>query len=174
MKGNGLVEGMLNVIDTLTSQSIIVTGVSDFFGQVIFHSDVNFQGRPTFNSDTAGTAVIEKGDTSVSVTFDKEYESLPIVNTSISLTFDSKNKTQAEIKAQDDLEQRVLNGDIRYIITKKTTRGFTIKLNQATVQDLEFSWSAVAVKNGKTTMSDGTVTGEQTTPTPSDSPTPTP
>ncbi|MEK7549151.1 MAG: hypothetical protein AAB496_01525, partial [Patescibacteria group bacterium] len=111
--------------------------------------DVEFRGRPTFNKDTAGVALIKKDATTASVVFEKEYETAPIVNASVSLDFDTDGKTDEEKRIQEELEQKVLDGDIRYIITKKTKKGFTIKLSKKVDVDLGFSWIALAVKDGK-------------------------
>src|SRR4029077_4544073 len=85
IKGNGLVEGILHVADTLFANNFIANGISDFFGKVIFHTGVTFENTPIFNSDTAGFAVIKKGSDRVEVKFTKLYDQTPIVNASITL-----------------------------------------------------------------------------------------
>ena len=62
-----------------------------FFEQVVFKKDVEFasrpmfdkgldiSGQPTFNKDTAGYAIIGKGNQSVEVDFDQAYDSPPVV-----------------------------------------------------------------------------------------------
>lgn len=161
VKGNGLFEGVLNVVDTITSPNIIVGKLATFFGDVIFKGNISFFGRPTFNSDTAGFAVVKKDADSVSVTFEKEYEQTPLVNISITL---DKNENSS---AQNALEQQVLNGDIRYIVTQINTKGFIIKINKGVPIDIRFSWSALAVKDAKTVTSNGVLSITPTlTPTP--------
>lgn len=147
VKGNGLVEGMLMVIKSITTPNLLVSDFASFFGDVIFKRNVTFEGRPTFNSDTAGIAIVNKGDSSVEVTFDQEYDSIPIVTASISLD------NQSDVAVQNQLEDQILNGNITYVVTKKTTKGFVIKLNQAAKSDINFSWVAISVKNGKITSS---------------------
>src|SRR5260221_4403226 len=61
VQGNGFVEGILSVIDTIMTKNLIVNSISDFFGNVVFHSERPFQGRQTFNSNTAGFALIKQG-----------------------------------------------------------------------------------------------------------------
>jgi len=77
VKGSGLIEGMLNVVDSFTANDIVINGLATFFDNVVFKKDVTFEGRPTFNNDTAGFAVIKKGDTKVDITFVKAYDSTP-------------------------------------------------------------------------------------------------
>jgi hypothetical protein len=51
----------------------------EFFGNVIFHGDITFLGRPVFNKDTAGHAFIQTGTDEVAVIFEKEYTQNPVV-----------------------------------------------------------------------------------------------
>jgi len=122
-------------------------------------SDVEFFGRPYFNADTAGFAIIEKGAASVSISFDQEYLDQPIVNATIAV--DSASNSA-------DLENVILSNDIRYIVTRKSTQGFTIILNKEAPEDIAFSWIALAVKNPKIFHS------APLTPTPTATPTSTP
>ncbi len=156
VKGNGLVEGILSVIDTVMTKNLIVNSISDFFGNVVFHNDTSFQGRPTFNSDSAGFAVIKQGAQLVNIVFDKEYENSPVVTASISLP-----------TGNDATESAALASG-QYAVTKRTTKGFTIKLASPAAEDTTFSWSAVSIKDAKTSV------GSQIVPTPTFTPTPTP
>jgi len=52
--------------------------------------------------------------------------------------------------AQQNLEDAILSGDIRYIVTNRTVQGFTIKLNKSAPADIQFSWTALSVKDPKT------------------------
>ncbi|MBI2009536.1 MAG: SH3 domain-containing protein, partial [Candidatus Chisholmbacteria bacterium] len=168
--GSALVEGVLNVVDTLTSARLIVNDLAYFFGEVVFKSKVWFAGRPTFNQDTAGVAVIRKGADEVVVSFDEEYEQVPMVNVSVTLEFDQAKASAEQVAEQERLEQAILNGDLRYIVTRKTTRGFVIKLSQAATEGLTFSWTALAVKDGKTVFSEPL--GLENSPSPGPSPGP--
>lgn len=157
VKGNGLVEGILSVIDTVMTKNLIVSSVSDFFGNVIFHTDVNFQGRPTFNSDSGGFAVIKQGAQSVDVKFDKEYGTTPVVTANITLS------------TNNDATESAILATTYYAIVNRTTKGFTIKLNAPAIEDIPFSWSAVSIKDAKTSVGDTPVT-----PVPTFTPIPTP
>jgi hypothetical protein len=121
--------------------------VVEFFGNVIFHADVTFLGRPTFNSDTGGFAVINTGAHEVTINFDKEYQNTPIV-----------------IGSPDTA--------VLYSITDVSTKGFKIKLTQVEKQDIKFSWTATAVKDAKTSVGTApTPTPEAGTPIPTEIPT---
>ncbi len=159
-------------------QNVIFRGDVSFLGNVKYLSDITFQGRPTFNKDTAGFAVIYKDADTVEVVFEKEYAQIPLVNISITLDdlchpeLDSgsqdslatpQNDNECKTK-QETLEQAILSGDIRYIVTKRTTKGFIIKINKVAPDDVKFSWSALSVKDAKTFQSVILGTSEMRTP----------
>jgi DNA-binding transcriptional MerR regulator len=161
VKDSALVESVLSVVDMLTSARLIVSDAASFLGNVVFKKDVTFEGRPTFNQDTAGVATIKQGDHQVVVNFIKEYTNSPVVNISISL---DKGVDQT---TQDNLEQAILNGDIKYIVTEKTNKGFIIKLNKSAPADLTFSWTSLAT-TGRTSSSNlNSVPSASPTPSPS-------
>jgi hypothetical protein len=123
----------------------VFNNVAEFFNKVIFHSDVNFLGRATFNKDSGGFAIITSGTQEVGVNFTNEYPSIPIVTGSPDTA-------------------------VLYAITDVTTKGFKIRLNQVAAQDVKFSWSAVAIKEAQTATS----ATAMPSPAPSGTPTPTP
>ncbi len=142
--GNGLIQGALNVLDSLTTNNFLVSGFSYFMNDVVFKGNVRFNSTPTFNSDTAGFAVIKQGEDTVSVTFDNEYADTPVVTASIAL-----DKINDQV-AQKALEDAILNGNLSYVITDRTTQGFTIRLNKPAPEDINFSWVALSVQDAKT------------------------
>ncbi|MDO8604008.1 MAG: hypothetical protein Q7K40_01180, partial [bacterium] len=135
--------------------------------EVTFSSDTIFFGRPYFTTDTAGFAVVKKGSREVTVTFDREYLEQPIVNASISL-----NET-ADTATDTTKAEAIFGNDIRYLITKKNAKGFTILLNKPAVDDTQFSWTAFAVKGAKTFESALSEPTSVVTPAPAE-PIPTP
>lgn len=140
VKSNGFFEGILSVVDTLLTKNFIVSGISQFFGDIFFKGNVFFTGRPTYNSDTAGFALIKKGAQKVTVTFDQEYATRPVITANISLSTDN-----------DATESAVLSG-VGYTIVDVTTKGFSIKLATVAPDDIPFSWSALSVSNAKTSI----------------------
>ncbi|MEK7072382.1 MAG: DUF5011 domain-containing protein, partial [Patescibacteria group bacterium] len=100
-------------------------------------SDTEFLGRLYFNSDTAGFALIKQGDKSVDIVFEREYAEQPIINTSISLDGDESSA------------DNIFNNDIKFTVIKKNLKGFTIILNKPADSDINFGWTAIAVKNPK-------------------------
>ena len=100
----------------------------EFFGKVIFHSEVSFLGRPTFNSDSGGFAEIKAGALEVIVNFDQEYENIPIITGSP-------------------------DAAVIYAISDVDTKGFKIKLSQAETRDIRFGWTATAISDAKTFVS---------------------
>lgn len=126
---------------------LVVTENFQLFGEAVFF------GRPYFNTDTAGFAVIKKGQKSVRIVFDKEYLDQPIVNATLSLNEakEASDATQEKIaelqKAEDELTEKLFASGVQYFITKKNVHGFTILLNKALGEDVQFSWMALAVKN---------------------------
>ena len=143
----------LNIDNLWSASGLSVNTIATFFdglkvdtidsigGLLSVLSDVEFLGRPYFNTDTAGFALIKQGDKNVDVVFDREYVEQPIINVSMSSVDD------------ETLSNDIFNNDIRFAITKKTQKGFTITLNKPAVSDINFDWTAFAVKNAKKSIS---------------------
>ena len=166
VKGSGIVHGVLNVIETITARNLLVGGWADFMN-AIFRGDVDFQGRPTFNKDTAGIAVIKKDADTVEVTFDKEYSSMPIV--SASMAFEDVTVTEGTNgdEHKQSLEQKIFDQGYTFIISRKTTKSFIIRLNKPAAEDVTFSWTALSIKEAKKIQSSKSATGKSIpTPTP--------
>ena len=161
-----------NAFDSLTSvttQNLKATGDSSFEGKaqfaglsffsstttfdgaVSFGSAVEFNLPPIFNKDTAGFAIIKEGARKVEVVFEKPYITQPITSASISLEDIIIPATEVEpeaIQALSDADaQAFLDQGISYIITNKTARGFTIRINKNAPRDIRFSWTALSVKD---------------------------
>jgi len=85
VQGNGFIQGALNVLNNLTTNNLLVSNFAYFINDVVFKGNVRFTGTPTFNSDTAGFAVVQQGQDTVQITFDNEYANTPIVTASIAL-----------------------------------------------------------------------------------------
>ncbi len=140
--------------DILATVSDMINGIfnktAEFFAKVIFHSDVAFLGRPTFNKDTAGFAYVLSGQDEVEVSFAKEYATLPVVTTSVNLVGGVS-----------------LNDVPAFAIYDATTKGFKIKLAKKTGLDIGFSWMALAVEGGLPAVTQSH--GDTVTPTPTTS-----
>jgi hypothetical protein len=102
-------------------------GLVTFVEKTIFRNDIRFEGRPTFNNDTAGFAVIYPTQTEVEVKFDKPYEHPPVVVVSL------RNGKFATYSHKD-----------------VTTDGFKIVLPGPASDELEFSWIALSVTDART------------------------
>lgn len=144
VKGNGLFEGILTVIDTLNVHDLFVNGMSDFVGNVIFHNNATFKKHVNFASDSAGVVTVKKGDQKVDVIFTQEYSNSPIVTTSIALDhMDDADIASASATA-------LFGQDYKVLVVQKSTKGFTILLNKPASDDLHISWTAIGVdENGK-------------------------
>lgn len=147
VKGNGLFEGVLTILDTLTTNNFIVNGVSTFFQDAMFKAKVVFEGPVTFSSDAGGQAVVTKGTDRVTVSFDQEFEQNPIVNASVS--FDEQKDSQGNVVPTDQLEQEFFDQGYSYLIVNKSTKGFTIVLNKKAMDDVNFTWTTLRVKDAK-------------------------
>lgn len=143
VKGTGLFEGLLTVLDTLTTHNFIVTGVSDFFSTVIFHSNLTVSGKIQVGKDTAGVAIIPKGQSSVHIEFGASYGNTPIVTAS--LVVDEQKNSDGSVA--QDVGQSVLSANYSYIVTQRSIHGFTILLNKPAADDLKFSWVALSTDN---------------------------
>ncbi len=126
-----------------------------FFGKTLFKGTVSFEQAPSFGGDTAGFAIIEKGAKKVRITFDSPYEKQPIVT--VTLTNDaSPLLSDADESLKKDIEvlekeylESVFDKNIRYLVTEKSPRGFTLVLAEKAPRDLQFSWMALSVDKAK-------------------------
>jgi hypothetical protein len=129
------------------SQAIqnLLENAIDFLAEVTFHANVHFLGRPTFNNDTAGLAIIKSGDDEVEVLFEKEYTEDPVVTINV---YASNTALINELPV--------------YAVSDVTKKGFVIKTSHTLSTDLTFSWTAISVANKKSFSSKG----QTPTPTP--------
>jgi hypothetical protein len=141
---NNINAGVQIITPKIIANGLTVDTISSINDAINFENDTVFFGRPYFNSDTAGFAVIKKGQQSVDVTFDNPYLDDPIVSATI--TMDNSGNSVDDTAAVED----IFNNNIQYVVTNKSTAGFTIVLNKPAVVDTTFSWIALAVKNAKT------------------------
>lgn len=147
-----------NVIDYITKiVSDLFKKTVEFFGNIIFHADVSFLGRPIFNKDTAGFAVVKTGDSEVAVRFDREYANEPVVNISLNI---------AGVVDMNNLPE--------FAVADVNTQGFKIKMSRSTSMDIRFSWIAIAVSESDKFESNGVVATPTPTLTVTQSATPSP
>jgi hypothetical protein len=140
----GLAQLSLNVLgDLAVGNGLTVKGKAVFDDTVIFNNDVVFNNGPIFGKDTVGLAVIKSGSDRVDIVFDKEYPELPIVFANISFDLLKNGDGQADDPANKSLEEKILANGYTYIVTRKTTKGFTIVLNKTAGDDIAFSWTAL-------------------------------
>ena len=116
-----------------------VTSIGNASSSMNILSDTFFFGRPYFTTDTGGTAIIKKGAVRVEVTFEREYIETPIINASVVF---ATSTTDEQINS-------FFNDGVQFVITKRTTQGFTILINKPSSNDIVFNWTALAVKDSK-------------------------
>jgi hypothetical protein len=136
---------------------LMVDSIGSLGDQIAFMNDTVFIGRPYFNADMGGSAVVSAGHRAVDVVFDQEYLAQPIVNASIALD----ERTDAEREADPTYvdgqrEDAVFAENIQYLITKKSTKGFTILLRSRAETDIPFNWTALAIKDANIFFSTST------------------
>jgi hypothetical protein len=147
--------------DTQFDGDTIFAKLATFLGDTLFRGKVMFEKTPTFGSDTAGFAVIEKGAKRVRVSFDTAYERQPIVAVTLTNdrspllddTADDALKVDVALVEKDYLDN-LFAADMKYVVTEKSTSGFTIVLNKNAPDDLQFSWVAIAVKKASISVSE--------------------
>ncbi len=137
VKQNALVEGMLQVVDTLTATNSIVTSLATFMGDAVIHGNTHLLGDIFVNRDHAGMVSIPAGSDHVSITFSKDYQATPVITANIAL----------DASVGSDVTQAIVSGDIRYTLTQISPHGFTIQLNKTVTSPVPFSWTAVSVEN---------------------------
>ncbi len=129
----------------ITENRNIFSTIAQFLSDVIYKGNVQFFGRATFNSDSAGFALIKTDADQVQVTFTTPYTDVPVVVAS-----PDKN--------------------VQFSVTDVDVNKFFIKLNQTATENIRFSWTATAVNGAKTFES--TVSGALASPSPSLLPSP--
>jgi hypothetical protein len=167
-------------LGTLVEGDLTVSGLSTFtggmkvdsiasIGQFLsFLNSVKFIGRPYFNKDTGGFAVVKAGEREVNVRFDEAYLEQPVVQASVTLDAGSPAEGETELQktlreeAERTAEENFLLSDVKYVVTRKSVHGFTILLNAPAPADVRFSWIALAVTDARTDISGTTI--EETPP----------
>lgn len=137
--GSSLIEGILNVIDTITTPRLIVGNWASFMGKVLFRGDVEFTGRPTFNADTAGYALIKAGTRETIVHFEKPYEQKPVVSASFVIAPSDTDQRSAS-------DEAVMAQSYQFVVKEVTEKGFTLTLNKPAKDTMQLSWIAIAVR----------------------------
>ncbi|MDQ3099202.1 MAG: hypothetical protein M3Q44_05640 [bacterium] len=118
-------------------EETIFNKVASFFSSVIFKGKVSFEDQVAFNKDTAGIAIIEKDSDTVTINFDKEYDSIPLVTTT--MVHEGEATASAFLKT--------------FYVTEKTKKGFKIKLDAPQLEEVSFNWIAIAVNEPKISKS---------------------
>lgn len=132
VKGTGLFESVVTILDALTTRQLISTGLATFLDDVLISGDTQFRGKVTFSQDTAGIALVRKGSKEAAVIFEKPYQKPPIIHASI----------MTDEKMTDSQLANILNENNEFIITKVSTKGFKILLKKTAVADITFAWTA--------------------------------
>ncbi|MDD5489919.1 MAG: hypothetical protein PHP25_04555 [Candidatus Moranbacteria bacterium] len=148
----GLVAGAATAKND-SGQPTIFKLAAKFLDEVVFKNSTEFSkkakfddgfqvaGQPVFNQDTAGYAIIKKGNQSVEVQFGKKYKDTPVVTASLSV----QQYDDPEVrKAAEDL---LLITDLKYVVTNVTPEGFEIMMDSEALSDIPFSWHALAVQD---------------------------
>ena len=155
--------GALNITGNLS-----VSGLSTFTGGMkvdvigsmgsilTFLNDTKFIGRPYFNRDTGGFALIRAGEREARVAFSEPYLEQPVVQASITLDALSAVPGESDADrvireaAEQIAEDAFLDAHINYAVTRKSVNGFTIRLSAPAPSDIRFSWIALAVTDART------------------------
>src|SRR3989338_308324 len=115
-----------------------------FLNNVIFKGKVTFEQSPEFDRDTAGFALVKKGQKRIDIKFEKEFSDSPIINVNPLWTLDAGTASVAD----------QLDGFFpyfpRYVITNISKSGFTIILEEKATMDIKFNWLAIFAKDAKT------------------------
>ncbi len=122
-----------NNFSTLSVQSsavfygtITVKGEAGFESKVVFKNEVEFQDHLTVDSDTGGVVTLMAGATSTKVSFDRPYNTVPLV---VANLLSSGTPVFAS-----------------YLIADRSTSSFTIVLANPVDSALSFTWMAMAYK----------------------------
>lgn len=184
LPANQLAAVPVNVVEQLTVQGALIVGgpaefrgpavfkaMAEFIDRVIFRNDVLFEGQaefakaPTFNNDTAGTAVIRLGQKQVRVDFGQEFASEPVVSTTLNsgplrtesyeayLNTEICTLEEGPVGCEQKLKAKLLSTNVRFVITDQSATGFTVELETEAEQDIRFNWTAIQVKDRRDIIS---------------------
>jgi hypothetical protein len=137
---------------------VVFRGNVEFTKTPEFDEGMNISGTPTFDKDTAGYALIKKGNQSVDIEFEQEYDFPPVVTATLSLQ--QYNDPEVTAAAEDLL----LVSDVKFIVTKTSQKGFEIMMDHIADSDIPFSWHALAVKDPETFKKKGAILKNATLP----------
>lgn len=122
-------------------EDVIFRNSTEFLKGAKFDEGFEVSGQPIFDQDTAGYAIIKKGNQSVEVQFEKKYKVTPVVTASLSV----QQYDDPEVRrAAEDL---LLITDMKYVVTNVTPEGFEIMMDSKAFSDIPFSWHALAVQD---------------------------
>ncbi len=122
---------------------VVFKNYAEFFKRAVFDNGFEVSGQPTFDLDTAGYAVIKKGNQSVKIDFDKKYKATPVVTASLSV----QQYDDPEVRAA--AEELLLISDVKYVVTNVTSGSFEIMMDRKADSDIPFSWHTLAVRDPK-------------------------
>jgi len=151
--------------DIESKGGLVVNGDALFGGKATFQKLAEFEqglsvtGHTTLGKDSGGMAMIPKGGTRVTITFDTPYDHTPVA--SANLLADQTLLPDGSVEDPTIKEQRLLSAGYSYLISNISNKGFTIVLNKKATEDLQFSWSALAISGMTSTV--GTTDGVSNT-----------
>jgi hypothetical protein len=116
----GIWNGGLVSSDTTFNSLVTFNSGVTFKSDATFEGKVNFKNKITYNEDTAGTATIPKGETTMEVKFKNPYERAPLI----------------AVSASDFVTMKV---------TDKTKDGFIITIRWAQQKDIVIDWVATQI-----------------------------
>ncbi len=165
LAGDLTVQGSTNHIG-----GVFIDSLGSLSGMLTLTGDMTFIGRPYLNADSGGFVVIPAGGTEAVVVFEQEYLAQPVVNATVSLEDIMDDPATSEVDESQtltELENQYLTSDVKYLVTRKNTQGFMLKLDAPVAYDLRFSWSALAVTDARTVLGEVSETSRNNSqPTP--------
>ncbi len=194
--GQLIAQGAININGNAAfNGETIFNKIATFVSNVVFNGTISFNKVPTFNNDTAGFALIKRGEQYVDVNFDQEYAQNPVVAATLDFPQLTQDDFQSHVvngdcalsmsltECQNILESHLFKDNIHYVVAQRSTKGFVMLLDKPASNDINFSWVALAIKDAKKSTRTQTLPininaqeQNQLTPvvSPSPSPTPTP
>lgn len=153
---NSQIAGELEVVEKAQFKGAVAfDSFAQFLSQVVFKKQAIFEEKVSFekgieiagvvvqNNDSAGFAVIKKGEDKIKISFSEAYAQIPVVSAVFSL------QPIEEKELRDLAEEFLLQNNIKFIVTKVDNKGFEIKLDKKAPISLPFAWQASSVKNVK-------------------------
>ena len=133
------IEDRIDAIVAIGNEELIFQKIVRFVTNVFFGGNVTFGGQLTLPNNMAGEATITKYTSSVDITFDRPFATVPVITISLI----QKESTASSFLAEG----------FNAVVGSITRGGFSITLDTLAIRDYTYNWIALSVETKSSTAS---------------------